>query len=134
MKKGFQTCNEVLLFLMKVAYSISTLLISFTRFHELCKFLVFVKACITLSLYHDIISYSDLILYNLFLIQKSVLNNIKYAKFFGDMINESINISVRSYLMVCTSFVGNVRLFECLLVCFVLRMAKKMLLLFLRWY
>jgi hypothetical protein len=72
-KKAFQTCNEALLFLMKVACSVDTLLIPFTRFHELYKFLVSVKTCITLTLYHDIKSYSNLILYIISLIQNSLV-------------------------------------------------------------
>jgi hypothetical protein len=61
-KKASIICDEALLSLMRATCYINTTLILFVRFHELCKLLVSIKACITKSLYHDEKSCFDLIL------------------------------------------------------------------------
>jgi hypothetical protein len=104
-KKASEACNEALLSLMRAACYVDTSLTPFARFPELYKLLVSVKACITESLYHDEKSCSGMILCISSIMQKSILNRVRDAKFFGIMIDESTDVSVTGHLVVFATFV-----------------------------
>ena len=99
------SCDEGMLALFKVAYFIGKEILPFSKFLKLCKLLVDLKACITKDLYHDHKSCTNLLFYTSSIIQKKVLFKVKDLKYYGIMIDESIDISVMDHLVVFASFI-----------------------------
>lgn len=84
--------------------------IRFHKFPKLCDLFVSCKAPMTEKLYHDEKACIDMASAISNLIQRQILDRIRDSKFFGIIIDESINISVQGHIVVFVTFLeGSLR-------------------------
>ena len=79
--------------------------ILFSKFSTLCNFLLTCKSTITNDLCYDEKSCAKMIFCISNVIHKKILDRIRNSKFFGLMIDESIDISSSSHVIVFGTFV-----------------------------
>jgi hypothetical protein len=97
-------CDEALLSLFRAAYFMGKETIPFHKFPTLCDLLMFCNAPMANKLYHDEKACNDMVFGISSVIQRQVLDRIRDSKFFGLMIDESTDISVKGHLMVFATF------------------------------
>jgi hypothetical protein len=99
-----RVCDEALLYLFRVAYFMGKESIPFHKFPSLCQLMVSYNLTMTEKLYHDEKACADMALAISAVIHRQVLDRVRDSKFFGLMVDESIDISVTNHIVVFASY------------------------------
>jgi len=78
--------------------------VPFHKFPSLCDLLVSCNAPMTEKLYHDEKACADMVFAISNVVQRQILDRVRDSKFFGLMIDESTNISIKGPLVVFATF------------------------------
>ena len=105
MHKVTKSYDEALLTLFRAVYYLDRETIPFCKYSALCDLLLICKSPITNGLYHDEKSCAEMIYCVSIVIHKKKLDRIRNSKFFGLMIDESIDISSTSHVVMFGTFV-----------------------------
>ena len=100
-----KSCDEALLTLFRAAYYLDRKTIPFCKYSTLYDLLLTCKSLITNGLYYDEKSCAEMIYYISTVVHKKNLDRIRDSKFFGLMIDELIDISSTSHVVVFDTFV-----------------------------
>ena len=100
-----KVCDDVVLSLFKAAYFLDKETIEYCKFPTLCELLLSVHANITTKLYHDEKAYAGMLFSISRVVQKKILDKVRNSKFYGIMIDESIDVSVTDHIVVFACFV-----------------------------
>jgi hypothetical protein len=98
------SCDEAVVSLFKAAYFMGKETIPSHKFPTLCNLLVSCKAPMTEKLYHDEKACNDMVFAISSVLQRQILDRVRDSKFFGLMIDESTDISVKGHLVVFATF------------------------------
>jgi hypothetical protein len=109
------SCDEALLSLFRAAYFMGKETILFYKISSLYNLLISCKAPMTEKMYHDEKACNDMVFAISSVIQKQVLDRVRDSTFFGLMIDESTNISVKGHLVVFATFLEGVLPLTCFL-------------------
>ena len=102
---GQCVCDKTLQTIFKAIYFTKERSLSYSKFHALCKLLMYVNILITSSMYQDEKNCSDLIKCISVVIQKKIMCRIRNSSFFGIMIDKSTNISVTGHLVIFATII-----------------------------
>ena len=100
-----KVCDDAVLSLFKAAYFLGKEIIGYCKFLALCQLLLSVHTNITTKLYHDEKACAEMLFCISKVVQKKILDRVRNSKFYGIMIDESIDVSVTGHIVVFACFV-----------------------------